>query len=277
MATPLVRYADVLAGISRGDFWSVYIDDTGPAGASSTPDTLPADRQTHVAAVFSPSAGQALMREMPGVLEELARIATSTEFHFTEIYNGKGPYREIAIRVRLALLEFFAEIAVAEGVIFIAQSIDSTASKNVIDGFAKSFPARTQVFDTRSPKDISLFLLLLKVRDLLLDREAMAAVFMDEGWKKNGVALSLPAPWDIAFRDGLVMSGRSHEIWGLQFADFGAFVLNRSQMLIGKEALTQIDLAFMSIVERISPLFDNLNTIRGSVEPVSEGRWRFKR
>jgi hypothetical protein len=36
---PRIPYADVLAQIGRGELWSVYIDDTGPAGTSVTPDT----------------------------------------------------------------------------------------------------------------------------------------------------------------------------------------------------------------------------------------------
>ncbi|HEX4334532.1 MAG TPA: hypothetical protein VH062_01390 [Polyangiaceae bacterium] len=203
------------------------------------------------------------MEQMPGVLEELRAAGGGVEFHFVHIYNGSGPYRDLPIATRLALLEFFAEIAVSHDIRFLVQSIDASASAHVLAA-AKSLPKTPGLLDPTSNKDVSRMFLLVKLRNYLLKQLSpgeSAPVFLDEGWKKNGRALLVPM-WHPPFFRGLVMSADSRDIWGLQFADFAAFVLNRSQILLDRDPLSSLDVALLSIASRIAPLFVDGVTVK---------------
>jgi hypothetical protein len=271
-----IRYADVLALIASGAVWSAYIDDTGPGGKSVAPATLPHDRETHVAAVFPPAAGAALMNQMPGALEELRLTGGESEFHFVHIYNGTGPYRRLPIATRLAFFEFFADVSVSHGLKFLVQSIDAAVSANVREFAAATLEKTPGFFDPNSNKDLSRFFLFVKLRQYLSERLApqeCAAVFLDQGWKANGQALSVPR-WNPPFYKGLVMSADSRNIWGLQFADFAAFVLNRSQILVGRDSLSSVDTAFLKMASTIAPLFVGLRIEERTLEadaPDGEG------
>lgn len=260
LGSPMRRIscAQILRRIANGELWSVFIDDTGPGGRSTTPQTLPPDRQTHVAAVFSPTAGAELMDQMPGLLEELLLMGGGEEFHFAHVYNGTGPYRNISIPARLGILEAFAEIAVQQRIRFLNQSYDS-GSLPELRPHLSSLPAVRGLYDPRSQKDVSRILLLVKVSRFLESHSGpgrAAAVFIDEGWKRNGVAVRFPEPFFAEFLGRAVISARSQDVWGLQFADFAAFVLNRSQLLAGRDEFSALDIEFLRIAGRIAHLFD---------------------
>jgi hypothetical protein len=252
-----IRYADILGMIAQGRVWSAYLDDTGPGGNSLAPTALPPDRETHIAAVFPPAAGVALMDQMPGALEELRRAGGESEFHFVHIYNGTGLYRKISIATRLAFFEFFAEIAVSHDIRFLVQSIDGTTSAHVLDAAAVTLPKTPGLLDPSSNKDLSRLFLLIKLKNYLLGQlrpGETAPIFLDEGWKRNGLALPVPT-WNPPFYEGLVMSADSRNVWGIQFADFAGFVLTRSQILLGRDPLSSLDLSFLEMASKITPLF----------------------
>lgn len=271
-----LRYQDVLDQIAAGQLWSVYIDDTGPGGKSASPETLPADRQTHVAVVFPAVPGVVLMEQMPGVLAKLHEIAGTTEFHFTDIYNGKGGYRKLKPETRLCLFDLFAQIVVDHQLTFIVQSLDSRNSANIFDAFGKGFEQLKAAFDVTEGKDLSLLLLLLQIRrhlDKTMPKETRAAIFVDEGWKSNGVGVLLPT-FEQHFLHSAVLSARSVDIPGLQFADFGAFVLNRSQLLLGRSSLSKMDMRMIDVWQRIGPRFINIVGWPLEVHEAGDGKYR---
>src|SRR5262249_46662510 len=85
-------------------------------------------------------------------------------------------------------------------------------------------------------EDLALFFLLLRIKWYLEKEYAggrQARVFVDEGFKKNGVAIRMPR-FARQFADGLVCFARSDTILPIQLADFAAFALNRNQILLSK-------------------------------------------
>jgi hypothetical protein len=102
-----------------------------------------------------------------------------------------------------------------------------------------SFPQRLGPFDFTRHEDLALFFLLLRVKwhleQTYPEDDRRARVFVDEGFQRNGAAIVIEPLQEVA--DGLVCFGRSESILPLQLADFAAFCLNRTQILIGRPEL----------------------------------------
>ena len=253
-------------------WWSVFIDDTGPGGRSQSPETLPGDRETHVAAVFPPDGTRKLQEQFPGVQADLRDLHGVSEFHCTHIYNGKGRFRDVSIEDRLNLLRFLFALVEDADVRFIVQSFDSKNSANVIERASASELGKIPHFDVGKLKDLTLVFLLLRVRDYLRDEDTgPAVVFIDEGWKKANRAVPLPWNWSDVVHENQIVSADSSAIAGLQLADFGAFILNRSQMLVGKTGLSDLDLQVMELWEDLSRRFVNLSPVEYDLVDAEEG------
>ena len=93
-----------------------------------------------------------------------------------------------------------------------------------------------------------------------------ARVFVDEGYKKNGVAIQI-CTFESAFVDGLVCFASSASILPLQLADFAAFALNRTQLIIGKQKRTSID---NRLLEVLSPIAWNYQNIDKKIVPLAD-------
>jgi len=82
-------------------------------------------------------------------------------------------------------------------------------------------------------------------------------VFVDEGYKKNGAAISIQ-PLRRVFADGLICFVRSDSVLPLQLADFAAFCLNRTQLLLGRPELRQRDELLLRIIQPIVWNYQNI-------------------
>jgi len=89
-------------------------------------------------------------------------------------------------------------------------------------------PERLAPFDFTRPEDSALFFLLIRLKWFMQETTGYptvkARVFIDEGYKKNGVAIQIPT-FESAFADGLVCFASSSCILPIQLADFAAFAL----------------------------------------------------
>jgi hypothetical protein len=88
----------------------------------------------------------------------------------------------------------------------------------------------------------------------------LARVFVDEGFKKNGAAIVIE-PLEPVFANGLVCFARSDSIVPLQLADFAAFCLNRSQLLLGRSDLSDLDESFLRIIQPLAWNYQNIPRI----------------
>lgn len=114
-----------------------------------------------------------------------------------------------------------------------------------------------------------ILLLLSRIRQHLKERRpgVAARVFVDEGFQKNGRAIQFPtfAP---EFANGMVCFANSKSIYPLQLADFAAFGMNRTQMIIGKEKLSERDLRFLRVYSRIAQNYQNID--KETIDPDGE-------
>jgi hypothetical protein len=260
MAVEPIKYQHLLERVGRGECWSAYLDDTGPGGQSQSPTTLPHDRRTYVSMILSPSDGAVLMREMPALLQEVERHTGARELHFAHIYAGKREFKGVDLQLRLALVDAMVQIVAEHKFPVLVQSIDATYATKLVAEFGaldrpKDFPFDFERFD-----ELALFLTLWRSKQFLQSRVSettKAVVFVDEGWKRDGIAMRIPA-WEEVFERGLVCFANSASIWGLQLADLAGFVLTRWQLLAGRAELSELDRSFLEIAEPLKECFVDL-------------------
>src|SRR5689334_15748069 len=101
------RYTDYLSELASGQRPAIFVDDSGSPGANVGMD---ADRKTWVAVVLTAGQAAEAMQELPPVLEELRRHLGGDELHFTDIYSGRGAFKDKPLDLRLGLFRFMAEI-----------------------------------------------------------------------------------------------------------------------------------------------------------------------
>ena len=83
-------------------------------------------------------------------------------------------------------------------------------------------------------------------------------MFIDEGYKKNGIAISIPA-FESVFVDGLVCFASSSFVSPIQLADFAAYCLNRTQLILGKNELSFFDKRLLEILTPITWNYQNID------------------
>jgi hypothetical protein len=268
MKTP--RFQDYFGELSRGDAYGIFIDDTGSPGISDAPENFHVERKTWVAVVVPPSQIAEVMQQMPHALSELRKSVGADEFHFTEIYSGKKQFKDVDLQVRLGLFEFMAYIFSAYRFPVIVQTFDPETLADVWARSRGQLPDSIPPFNFTKCEDLALFFLLLRLKWYMKGTETYpnkeARVFIDEGYKKNGIAIRIPT-FDDAFADGQICFAKSSSIYPIQLADFAAFSLNRVQLLGGREHRSPLDARLLEI---LSPVAFNYVNIEQKIIPADQ-------
>ncbi len=253
------RFQDFIDQQRAGGIHGIFIDDTGSPGLNNTPSRLHSARKSWVA-VFVPKTQIAeVWSQLPAAINELRKQTGGDEFHFAEIYMGRRQFKSVSLQIRLAIFRFMAYIFGTYRFPVFVQTLDPNSLQDMRSQV--SLPDRFGPFNLNKHEDLGLLLLLWRMKWYLENGysvdQRLARVFVDEGYKKNGVGISIP-PLDTVFADGLVSFARSDSIAPLQLADFAAFCLNRTQLLIGKSELSQLDEQFLRIIEPLAWNFQNI-------------------
>jgi uncharacterized protein DUF3800 len=163
---------------------------------------------------------------------------------------------------RLAVFEFMTYIFATYRFPVFVQTVDPKSLNDIRGEW--SFPERLGPFNLKKHEDFALFFLLLRVKWHLeksyRDTERRARVFVDEGYKKNGVGICIPFLRKV-FADGVIWFARSDSILPLQLADFAAFCLNRSQLLLGRQKLSDLDEHLMRIIQPLIWNYQNIPAV----------------
>jgi hypothetical protein len=256
------RFQDFIDQQRAADIHGIFIDDTGSPGLNNTPSHLHSARKSWVA-VFVPKTQIAeVWSQLPAAINELKKETGGDEFHFAEIYMGRRQFKGMSLQIRLAIFRFMAYIFGAYRFPVFVQTLDP----NSLEDMRRQVPLPDQFgpFNLNKHEDLALLFLLWRMKWYLENScsvdQRLARVFVDEGYKKHRVAISIPR-LETVFADGLVSFARSDSIVPLQLADFAAFCLNRTQLLIGKSELSQLDEQFLRIIEPLSWNFQNIPKI----------------
>jgi len=264
------RFQDYFDEMSRGETYGIFIDDTGSPGITDAPPNFHPKRMTWVAVIVPPSQISEVMQQMPQALDELRQLVGADEFHFTEIYSHKKQFKNIDLQVRLGLFEFMAHIFSAYRFPVIVQTFDPETLSDIRSRSGNQLPQSISPFDLTKCEDMALFFLLIRLKCYMEKTETYpntkARVFIDEGFKNNGIAIRIPI-FEEVFADGQICFAKSSSIYPIQLADFAAFSLNRVQLIGGREHRKPLDTRLLEI---LSPIAFNYINIEQKISPVDQ-------
>lgn len=255
-----LSFENFLTEMQNGISGGVFIDDTGSPGLINTPQHLHPNRKTWVAVIVPSNQIGEVLNQFPNAIEELQFHTGAQEFHFNEIFGGENEYADTNPSIRVALFEFFAFLFEEYKFPILVQTLDPNILSQ-IEKSEHSLPNVTQ-FDFSKHEDIALIFLLNRVKKFYEQNYSgdNAYVFVDEGFLKNGNAISIPG-FKPTFRKGLINFSDSKDILPIQLADFAAFGLNRTQLLLGEEKISEGNRKFLEIYSRIADNFINIDKI----------------
>ncbi|QHN03846.1 DUF3800 domain-containing protein [Granulicella sp. WH15] len=224
------------------------IDDTyGPIDAAPSKYVTGA-RRTYVAVEFPDSQVQEVRNAIRDCLEELPDqlgIAPA-EFHFVDIYNRNGVWKQVLAGKNLRIFEFFAEIYRHYRWRVHIQTVDNRTLTDHGIALAGSLDG----IDLTKRDGQALLFLLLKLRRSIPSPRERLILRIDEGTGKADApfAREIFHEWGERY-DGRFAASVSEPL--LQIADFLAFSINRSTHLQIKPQRTATDLWFLDLVGRM--------------------------
>lgn len=254
------RLQDYIDELSRGETYGIFIDDTGSPGIKDPPPNFHPERKTWVAVVISPSQIVEVMQQFPPLINELQQTIGADEFHFTDIYSGKKQFKGVDLEDRLALFKFMAHIFSVYQFPVIVQTFDPETLTEFRS--LNSLPDSIPYFDFTKCEDLALFYLLFRLKCYMKQTvtypDIKARVFIDEGFKKNGIVMGIPNYADV-FADGQICFGQSSSIFPIQLADFAAFSLNRVQLIGGRDKRNSLDIHLLEILSSVAFNYINID------------------
>lgn len=237
----------------------VVIDDTGSPGSNAESKYLKDDRKTHVALLLTASERRYVEEQMATCLELLKKSVGQSEFHFAEIYSGNGKWRNVDENVRISIFIAFCEIFSQHSYPFIVQTCDSNFLHS--NGMLIKGDVKIDGLRMTNNSELSLLFLLIRCMSYIESNKSSygSAVdfIIDEGIYPNGYKQKSELLKDIATNNYIVFCSSS-ECLLLQLADFGAFCLNRMQLLAIKKKRSDFDNYMLQVISRANLNFINI-------------------
>lgn len=258
MSKDQIMKVNIADELRSGRHYGVFIDDTGSPGLNTK--GLHSERKSWVAVLISPDQMPEVMDQLPKSLTVLSELGLKKpEFHFTDIWAGKGEFGSLNLQQRLGIFKFMTYIFDTYKFKILVQTFDPENSSDILR--RAEWPKALGPLKFNRHEDLALIFALLRVRLHLKDfvgEQASACVVVDEGRFGSGYNLVIPGLAPIFAFDSILFAS-SRDAQPLQLADFAAFVMNRWQLLRVKNKLTDLDKTFLEIVEPLGSLFLNLD------------------
>ena len=260
MNSPNSKTINLATELRSGRHYGVFIDDTGSPGLI-TPG-LHGKRKSWVAVLVPPHQTAEVMDQLPSALSFLQELGLKNpEFHFTEIWGGRGEYCKLDLQQRLSIFRFMVNIFSTYRFKVLVQTFDPDNAADINN--RANWPDHFGPLQFSNHEDLALIFTLLRVHLHLKELDggnATACVVVDEGRLPSGNAIVLTglAP---TFCAGAILFASSRLVHPIQLADFAAFVMNRWQLLRVKDSLSELDKTFLEIVSPIAECFVNIDAV----------------
>jgi len=259
-----LKYQDFLDELTCGKAYGIFIDDTGSPGLVDLPPNYLPKRKSWVAVVVPPHQMNEILEQFPKALRKLQEATGATEFHFADISAGRKEFKKVDLEFRMQLFEFMAFIFSQYQFPIIVQTFDSETLAHMRAQLGDEMPVHIPHFDLTREEDTALLFLLIRLKWFMEKLPEYprfkARIFIDEGHKKNGIAIKIP-PFENVFEDGLVCFCQSSSILPIQLADFAAFALNRVQIIGGRDKRNSLDQRLLQILSQIAFNYVNIEQI----------------
>lgn len=261
-----------ISELTAGQCGAFFIDDTGSPGLADTPAHLHRQRKSWVAVYVDEDQIREVMDQFPGALAELEERVGAKEFHSIDIFQGKKAFEGVPFEVRMLYFEFMVDIFRLYRFPILMQTFHPDSE--LVQLSRAAFPNGVGPFDMGNHEDVALLLLIFRAK-WMLQREngkPRARLFLDEGRFKAGSAIKIPR-LDPPFVRGEIISAASCVLHPLQLADFAAFAMNRTQLLLGRLTLNERDKHLLTILSGLQDNYRNITFIQGQVDqwpPLSQ-------
>lgn len=248
---------------------AIYFDDSGNPGAQSGSDFLPSSRKAWTAVIVPSPVAEKVQEGMEIFLNGVRGEFGVDELHFTEIFSGKGLWKEVAVDERARIIEVMSRLIWTFYLPIVHQSVSEFTRA---DHPITARPFRSGDWDTADLSHFGLLLLcsevskqLRELRNLGPDNfELPFALYADEGILPAGRDRALPN-WADVIEGPHVRFRNSADIAGLQLADFAAFIINRSQWIAAtREPGRPISMAEQVILDASA----NLNVLNFELQSI---------
>jgi len=226
----------------------IAIDDTyGPEDAKPSKYVTGA-RRTYVAVQFPDAEVEEVRENVRQCLGELPHLLgiSPKEFHFADIYNRYGAWKQIPKGHNLRVFEFFAEIYRQYRWRVHVQTVD----ERTLADHGLEISGSLDGMELGERDGQALFFLLLKLKKAVPPPPERLVLRIDAGRSKPGVAFASAVfrEWGNRY-DGRFAASDAEPL--IQIADFVAFSINRSTHLQIKPQRTETDLWFLDLIGRM--------------------------
>lgn len=220
----------------------VFIDDSGNPGMLTDNIFDAKYRKSWYAIILSPQQREDADFGMRQLIAEHDGRYGEKEFHFTDIYNGKGKFKDVPLNDRLVIFEHFAGIFSEFQYPILSHTMTfEDFERNKISTVNLKFKADN--FRVAEASDFALYFLLVKSR-LFLDVHPEYSCPIDVVIDSGRQAAETFQKADVLgekLHDGKLQYRSSHDEPLLQLADFAAFCLNRAYRLNQKAKRSSLD------------------------------------
>jgi len=243
----------------------IAIDDTyGPIDAQPTKYVTGA-RRTYVAVEFPDKHVEEIRDGVRVCLAEMPALlgVSPSEFHFADIYNRKGVWKNVSAGQNLRIFSFFADIYRRYRWNVHIQTVDerTLADHNL------EIKGKIDGIDLAERDGQALLFLLTKIKSVIPPAPNKLTLRIDAGRNAPGspFANTLFGEWGDQY-DGQFAASDAEPL--IQIADFLAFSINRNTHLQIKPHRTEIDWEFMELITSMniqSPDFPQVKAKRQSL------------
>lgn len=219
----------------------IYIDDAGTPGAVSKSECLPEDRKSFCAVVVPAEVELALSDAMEVFLAGVRQDFGANELHFTDIYSGRGVWKQASVHQRIEVFDLMASLLEGFKLPVIFQTSSAQFETSVISEmkFKKGVWWNSSDIQHqallwlcfRTAKEIQSF---RKEPECPFEFRQPFPAFIDEGLMKQGAEVDLPN-WGDVFQGQKLTFVSSQASPGIQLADFAAFCIARTQWLAARQ------------------------------------------
>lgn len=224
----------------------IAIDDTYGPNSANDSRYITGNRRTSVAVVFKDSQIDSIRNNMHECISYIRNDLSIEidEFHFTDIYNRRGPWSKLNDMTNIRIFQAFAHIYNQYKWPIHIQTIDE---RTLSDHNIKTLIGKVDTLDLSDRQQLSLAFLLIKIKNLYINSNEPLNLFVDEGIGKAGKLFGNMwfNDWPQNFNCSYESSAREPL---LQIADFLAFSINRMTYLLTKNNRTKFDLEVLSLL-----------------------------
>ena len=224
------------------DRGGVYIDDAGNPGAESGSDFLSSSRKSWTAVIVPSSIASKVATAMEMFLTGVRSDFGASELHFTDIYSGRGAWKNVAVDERIKIFDLMKVILTSFALPIVHQTASEETLLEVQDPLSQFVRTPGTFWDIENVSHFGFLLLCFKVSRHLLELHENGPddfvlpmpLFVDEGLAKEGTSIDLPN-WGEVIEGPRAQFCGSENTTGIQIADFAAFAITRTQWIMAQQ------------------------------------------